>query len=342
MGRSPSASREADVKRRLAYFQPLVRHAFARVAVRHVLGRTNMLRAARPEATSMKCKGGPFVLGLVISGTVTLVSAVAEMPNASCPVPENTLSTTNRLFDDFTDGKVNSSLWEKVQANWGGLTEDGDYSGGVLKENIGDDDGKLALFARGNAYEGPIRGRNSDGTIRPDGRRTGAAIMSRERYLGGRFEARVTIPAKLGVVSAMWTFFYEKTDDGVEHNHEIDIEFPGQENAGGKPRLDYVSLTTWRGLRQGQSKTVFWALPEAVADGKFHILRFDWVPPDAQSPGVVTFYIDGNQLAVIKTNVPSKPGNLWLGLWFPPKWAGEPEFSEAVMKVDWVRIAPPN
>ena len=37
-------------------------------------------------------------------------------------------------------------------------------------------------------------------------------------------------------------------------------------------------------------------------------------------------------------NVPSKPAPLWLGAWFPQWWAGEPEFAEGVMEVDWVRI----
>ena len=91
---------------------------------------------------------------------------------------------------------------------------------------------------------------------------------------------------------------------------------------------------------KGEWTTVFKALPETVADGNFHVLRFDWDPSNARSDGSVAFYIDGRLLETIRKDIPSKPGNVWLGLWFPPKWAGVPDFSTAEMKVDWIRISP--
>ena len=197
----------------------------------------------------------------------------------------------------------------------------------------------IVLEAHGNHYSGPARGYNSDGTMRPDGRRTGAAIRSRQRFLGGRFEARVTIPAQLGVVSAFWSFFYEKTTTD-ERNHEIDIEFPGQASAHSPPALTHVTLSTWRGLAAGQSTAAFVKLPHAVADGAFHLLRFDWLPPSASQAPAVKFYIDDKLLHVARTNVPSEPANIWLGLWFPPQWAGKPEFTSVSMRVDWIRITP--
>jgi beta-glucanase (GH16 family) len=261
----------------------------------------------------------------------------AAAPGKDCPEAADTLST-RAIFAEFKRG-LDSCEWIKVQSNWGGHSETGDYSGGVIKANIEERDGGLVLTARGNRYAGEVRGYDRDGTMRSDGRRTGAVIMSRQRYLGGRFEARVTIPADLGVASALWTFFYEERNGTVE-NHEIDIEFPGRSSDEAAPSLRYVLLSTWRGLLKGEWTTVFKALPETVADGNFHVLRFDWDPPNARSDGSVAFYIDGRLLQTIGTNVPSKPGNVWLGLWFPPKWAGVPDFSTAEMKVDWVRISP--
>jgi beta-glucanase (GH16 family) len=257
-----------------------------------------------------------------------------------CPQAADAVST-QELFDQFKGPGLNGCDWIEVQKNWGGRTETGDYNGGVIRANVAKRDDRLVLTARGNRYDGEVRGYNSDGTMRPDGRRTGAVIMSRQRYLGGRFEARVTIPPDLGVASALWTFFYAERDGAVE-NHEIDIEFPGRPSDDAAPSLRYALFSTWRGLLKGEWTTVFKALPETatVTDGNFHVLRFDWRPPDAGSEGSVAFYIDGQLLETIRKDVPSKPGNLWLGLWFPRKWAGVPDFSTAEMTVDWVRITP--
>ncbi len=257
---------------------------------------------------------------------------------ASCHFPADAV-TGNALFEPFK-APLNACVWTKVQSNWGGLTETGDYSGGVLLDNIQEGGSPLVLHAHGNRYTGPIRGLNSDDTVRPDGRRTGAAIMTRQRFLGGRFEARVTVPDALGVVSAFWTYNNFTTRDGVEHNHEIDIEFPGRPRTDAPPSLKYVMLTTWVGLKDGQSTSALERLPASVTDGEFHVLRFDWLPPTDGSGGYVKFFIDGALLTTTTTNVPNEAGNVWLGLWFPPVWAGTPDFDSVEMKVDWVRVSP--
>jgi beta-glucanase (GH16 family) len=277
---------------------------------------------------------------VVLAGLLTMAQSAAGKPDTACPEPANAVST-RALVDTFSGAIAGSCDWTIVQSNWGGHTAAGDYSGGVITANVGKRDGQLVLTARGNRYDGDIRGYDKDGTVRPDGRRTGAAIMSRQRYLGGRFEARVTIPPDLGVASALWTFFYaEPPDGGGIENHEIDIELPGRANDDAPPSFRYVLLSTWRGLKTGEWTTAFQALPETVTDGKFHVLRFDWQPPSQQDPGFVAFYIDGRLLKTIRSNVPSRAGNLWLGLWFPRKWAGVPDFDTAEMTVDWVRITP--
>lgn len=257
---------------------------------------------------------------------------------ATCRFPADAV-VSKELFYRF-NGPLNECLWTKVQSNWGGLSETGDYSGGVLYANIEESGEPLILHAHGNLYNGRIRGLNSDDSVRPNGRRTGASIMSRQRYLGGRFEARVTIPAALGVVSAFWTYNNFTTQDGIEHNHEIDIEFPGRPIPDSPPSLDYVMLTTWVGLKKGQSTPAYKALPATVTDGKFHVLRFDWLPPEGGTGGYVKFFVDEHPLATTTTNIPTEPGNVWLGLWFPPVWAGTPDFDSVEMKVDWVRISP--
>jgi len=56
-------------------------------------------------------------------------------------------------------------------------------------------------------------------------------------------------------------------------------------------------------------------------------------------------------------NIPSQASRFWLGIWFPAAgykeqiegvyvdrvgWAGDPDFSEATLEIDWVRITPFN
>ncbi|HEX2840199.1 glycoside hydrolase family 16 protein [Hyphomicrobium sp.] len=269
-------------------------------------------------------------LGLIFSSSAWAL--------AGCHVPADVVAG-QELFETFK-APLNECVWTKVQSNWGGLTATGDYSGGVLLDNIQEGTWPLVLHAYGNRYNGPIRGLNSDDSVRPDGRRTGAAIMTRQRFLGGRFEVRATVPDALGVVSAFWTYNNFTTRDGVEHNHEIDIEFPGRPRTNAPPSLKYVMLTTWTGLKDGQSTSALERLPASVTDGKYHVLRFDWLPPSDGGAGYVKFFIDGALLTTTTTNVPSEPGNVWLGLWFPPEWAGTPDFDSVEMKVDWVRISP--
>jgi beta-glucanase (GH16 family) len=283
-------------------------------------------------------KISPIVVACIFSVVWFAGFSENKVTSQVCPKDNEVASST--LSDDVDSPNLNTCTWVVVQSNWGGKVNGEDYNGGVVGANVAVHDGVLTLTAHGNHYSGPIRGIGSRNELRPDGRRTGAAIRSRQRYIGGRFEARVKIIEHLGVVSAMWLFRYEEGADGKFHNHEIDIEFPGQADPDSPPRLDHVTLTTWTGLERGQSTAAFRALPRSIADGDFHLLRFDWRPPVDSKAGSVAFYIDGELQHVSDSNVPSMPANLWLGAWFPSGWAGEPEFAQATMMVDWVRVSP--
>jgi beta-glucanase (GH16 family) len=238
------------------------------------------------------------------------------------------------FFDDFNAPQVDPCKWKALNEAW----TPADDNGGVIRENVTIRDGLVRLRAFGNLYSGSIRGVSTDGGVRPDGRRTGAAISTNRRFYGGRFEARVRIAGELGVCSAMWTYFHAAEPDEPVLNHEIDIEFPGRENIDAPPSLKHVALTTWTGLQIGQSTTAFRPLKRNVSE--FLVLRFDWQPPADGQSGRVDFYIDGERIYTARTNIPSKPAPLLLGVWFPKEWAGNPEFDETDMLIDWVRVSP--
>lgn len=257
---------------------------------------------------------------------------------AGCTEPDTV--SHRPLYEEFSATGIDRCTWDIVRANWGGQVNGKDYNGGVTPQNVVVRDGALALRALGDRYSGPLRGVDSSGAERKDGRRTGGAIRTWRRYRGGRFEARVRIADRLGVASAMWTFSHIETPKGEIRNHEIDIEFPGQADAKAPPSLEHVTLTAWTGLKPHESTTAFRKLPASMADGRFHHLQFDWRPPEDGKPGSVKFYIDGVLQSETRSNVPSDPGSFWLGVWFPPNWAGAPDFGETEMLVEWAKITP--
>ena len=287
---------------------------------------------------SSKLIGVVFVV--VFSAGLASGAAIGDRarPTTGCGEEPGTAAPSG-FFSRF-EKSLDPCTWIAVQENWGAESRSSTYSGGVVPANVGIRDGVLVLSARGNRYDGPVRGFDTDGTMRADGRLTGSAIMTRQRFLGGRFEARVTVPQVPGLITAMWTYYNMKATDGGVENHEIDIEFPGSANRNTALSFDYVTLTTWTGLERDQTSELFVPLPMPVADGNFHTLRFDWHPPTASNSGRVSFYIDDRFLGTQTDTVPSRAGNLWLGLWFPEKWAGIPDFDTTQMRVDWVKLTP--
>ncbi|MFC5068518.1 family 16 glycosylhydrolase [Flaviflagellibacter deserti] len=240
--------------------------------------------------------------------------------------------------DDFNGQRLDRSKWLVGKRNWGGKDGEGhDYNGGVSPQNVGLQEGALVLKALGDSYRGPVRGVNRDGTPREDGTRVGAMIATRN-YLGsGRYEARLKVAPVLGVATAMWAFHYREEGNHIG-NHEIDIEFPGRP---GPPHegvsFNRMLANTWIGEREGESTTQYVHLPATIADGQFHIVRFDWRAGSATSAPSVVFFVDGREVASIDTTVPTRRSRLYLGAWFPKGWAGQPTFAEAEVVVDWVR-----
>lgn len=264
--------------------------------------------------------------------------------------------TPAAFFDDFGGGAIDTTRWQVVRRNWGGQVKgEISYNGGVLPENVQVRDGQCVLTARGDHYEGTVRGINGNGTRRPDGRRTGAALRTVQAFASGSYEARLKVAPELGVCSAIWTCRYDELPPGAPGyralpgregapsvvNHEIDIEFPGRPG----PAIEDISfgralMVTWTGL-QPDERTVHYAeLAAPQNDGAFHTYRFDWHTGGRGRERRVDFYVDGELVHTSRTTVPTRAGHFWIGAWFPRDWAGVPDFDTAEMVVDWVRILP--
>lgn len=266
------------------------------------------------------------------------------------------------FFDDFEGAAVDTTRWQLVRRNWGGQV-DGEmsYNGGVLPDNVRVGDGYLVLTARGDHHDGPARGVNRNGSLRADGKRTGAALHTATAFASGSYEVRLKVAPELGACSALWTYHYEELPVGArgyralagKHlgpypvNHEIDIELPGRPGPAHEDiAFDRALMVTWEGLEDDEYTTCYARLAAPQDDGAFHTYRFDWHTGDPGGTDHVSqdrrveFYVDDELVTTTTTTVPTRAGHFWVGVWFPRGWAGVPDFDTAEMVVDWVRITP--
>jgi beta-glucanase (GH16 family) len=271
------------------------------------------------------------------------------------PAPPQETATFEGFTESFDGDTLDLSKWRVAFRNWGGELNDGtSYNGGVHPDNVRlSGDGALVLEAHGAAWTGGPLGVNRDGTERPDGALVGAAIATQSYFASGRYEVRAKVAPVLGACSAIWTFHYAEAYPGDDDypdgetapyyvlNHEIDIESPGRPNAQHEGiGFDRALTNTWVGERAGELTTGYTEIGVAADDGAWHDYRFDWHSGgDGVTPEVV-FFVDGAQVAAIRTTVPNRAGRLWLGVWFPNGWAGAPDFASASMLVDEVRFTP--
>jgi len=226
----------------------------------------------------------------------------------------------NYFFDGFDNG-VSYDTWAVARQAWGG------DNGGVIPQNVSyTEDGVLLLEAHGYYYSGGTPGIN-----RPDGTKTGSALISRGQFGYGRYEIRMKPINRLGACTAFWTYAnFPSLSGGMNENHEIDFEFPVYYDGG----LGYQGVQTTNWLTEVDRTTNVAVTPTPANDGEWHRYTFDWLP-DA-----VIYYVDGVEYTRKDTHVPFNSCRLWLGVWFPVGWTGEPFFDTDYMQVDWVYHIP--
>jgi hypothetical protein len=287
---------------------------------------------------------------------VSLLAQGDEWLDTPEPVPE---PTTEILFDDFSEG-VDPEKWLIVDKAWGG------DNGGLVPENVDVAGGILKLNAHGDLYEGEVTGHGERAT------RVGAGIATRDYYASGRYEVRARIPQVLGAASAFWTFHYIEHFPGEAaywqepsrvRNSEIDWEFPTSLQTGeaNDPiSYDYARVNSWGGKLGGEGAHHPGRM-EVVNDGEFHTYGIDWhTGGEGELPRVI-WTVDGTEVyrhegnVFGQDNIPARASRFWLGIWFPAAgfkeqldgeyvdrvgWAGDPNFDQATLEVDWVRITP--
>ena len=296
--------------------------------------------------------------GILTVESVSLLAQGNEWIDTPNPIPT---PTTEVLFDDFS-GPLDPERWLIVDKAWGG------DNGGLVPENVELADGKLLLRANGDDYTGDVVGHGDRTT------RVGAGIATRDYYASGRYEVRARIPQVLGAASAFWTFHYIEygpNDEGFWEepskirNSEIDWEFPTalQTGSDNDPiSYDYARVNSWGGKLGGEGAHHPGRV-EIINDGEYHTYTIDWhAGGDGELPRVI-WLIDGEEVyrhegnEFGQDNIPYRASRFWLGIWFPAAgfkeridgetvsrvgWAGDPNFDQATLEIDWVRVTPFN
>lgn len=218
------------------------------------------------------------------------------------------------------DEEINYNDWVIMKHQWG------INNGGCVPENINLCKEGLKLNANGDLYIGPVRGINHAKLQLENGKRTGSVLMSKKALGPGCYEIYMKPCPEYGVCSAFWTWY---GDENV--NHEIDIEIPGV--LDGNPSFETMRNNTW--VTENDYEKHFTKI-DNVLDGNYHKFRFDW----HTTPKRVEFYYDDKLVNVCTTNIPTIKGNINFGVWFPNKWAGDPNFISSCMCVKYFRYIP--
>lgn len=148
-------------------------------------------------------------------------------------------------FEDFDDPELDPAKWLIAETTWEGVGAGSyakEYNGGVIPENVSVADGKLILAGHGNRYEGDVRGIDRNGNRRKDGKRSGAAIATRQYFNSGRYEIRAKAAPEAGIFSAMFTLEAEESYNTLGQREitmdSVMMELP----ESGRRRISYLSL----------------------------------------------------------------------------------------------------
>lgn len=236
------------------------------------------------------------------------------------------------FYDDFSNG-VRSDVWQAKNETWGANNH------GVSPNNVFYSTNRTKVAAAG--AEGGIVALRSFGDLQQDKnlRRQGSAITSRETFGPGKYEVRMKVLPRLGQCTAAWTYYNgggTTREDNVYS--EIDIEMPMRGDYRIWSGTSYQYFVDWNIL--ADRKTVNIDNSGALNDGQWHVYSFEWRTDEVNGDRGVVWYRDGVKYAEVREFIPEYKAALNIGNWFPDdlSWVGRPNFEEAYMYIDWVRV----
>jgi hypothetical protein len=229
-------------------------------------------------------------------------------------------------FTDRFDDGLDNDVWYTLDGAWH-TTVVGAPHNGVNKRNIFyTNNGENTLLA--------IKGRGFYNTSDPSiiGKPEGGVIVSQNHLTPGRYEIIMAALPREGAVTAMWTYC-TTTGNEVTSQNEIDVEIGG---TTGSSQFRSFWATSWTKRETKQTETVDVSDMLFLNDGVMHKYTFDWYT-DYLGSGTrrVDWFVDETYVESLTGNVvPEYDMPLWVGVWFPPLWAGNPSFVEDYLLIE--------
>lgn len=227
------------------------------------------------------------------------------------------------FYENFNGTALDSSHWLVAHGpvSFGGSTA----RGGFARDNVVVRDGSLRLLVRGDRYEGDVRSVDASGRTLASGKRSAAAIASRDQFSSGTYQVQGFLTGPAAVEFAIW---FVRDDDAAG---AIDLTTPGTES--GSRNYGFVRMRT---RDSSSASDVQFALGKTLDDGASHILRFDWYTTTAKS---VSFWIDDELRAKsMRSLPPSNAGRMWIVAWVRDDAAAD--FDTAEIRLDNAFITP--
>lgn len=175
--------------------------------------------------------------------------------------------------------------------------------------------------------------------------RQGGLLITKKKYGGGRYEARMKVLPGPNGCSCMWNYFDSDNEPDPPAKRiytEIDIEMPA--HMGTPPAWSTwqrtLGFNTWSHSDKDSDATYIQWLSQTVDpfDGAFHVFRWDW-RDGRNGSAKIDWYVDDILQTSTTKHVGSHSAQLWIGNW-PAPWPGmDYAFDTQHLYIDWVRIS---
>ena len=284
------------------------------------------------------CAGGGTPSGSESAGGSDSTENPSESVSSEPVEPESVWNKEPTIkgtfYEDFSNG-IDSDIWVVSSQKWGadnnGTSPDNVFysTDETRVKNAGATGGIAVLRSYGDLQANSAK------------RRQGAALITRQTFGPGKYEVRMKVLPRLGQCTAFWTYYSNggQTPETIKYS-EIDIEMPMEGSFKKWSGTSYERFIDWNILADRQ--TVMADEPEegGLNDGQWHTYAFEWRTDAANGDRGVIWYRDGEKMGEAREFVPNYKAALWVGNWFPPdkSWVGIPDFEEAYMYVDWIRV----
>ena len=233
----------------------------------------------------------------------------------------------DKNFTQTFENGIDDNLFYSLEGAWHTNVQGAEHEGMKHRNLFYTNDGKddyLAIRALGK-YS---KNKEDPSKI---GLPEGGCIVSKEHLGPGRYEIEMAAMPREGGVTAMWTYCTTTGNEATSQN-EIDIEIGGTTDG---TNFKNMWCTSWTKQTVKDTDTVDVSDSLYLNDRKIHKYTFDWYTNyGSEGTRHIDWFIDGKLIKQMEGNVvPEHEMPLWVGVWFPPLWAGNASFEEDYMLI---------